>query len=150
MKITVARPFNIVGGGIPRHLVVGAILCRAREALRSSEQPVVRVGNLESERDFVAVRDVVDAYLRMVRGGYWGQVFNLCSGQPRSVRSMVELLLAHSKKHFRLETDVSLVRSSEPKILYGDSTKAYRAFGFKPSVPIEEALREAWETGVNG
>lgn len=145
MKVTIARPFNIVGAGIPRHLVVGAILFRAREALRSSVQPVVKVGNLESERDFVAVTDVVDAYLRMLFTGHWGEVFNLCSGQPRSIRSVVDILLSHLKRSVRLETDAALVRPGEPKIVYGDSGKARRAFGFKPSVPLETALRDACE-----
>jgi GDP-4-dehydro-6-deoxy-D-mannose reductase len=144
LKVVVARPFNIIGAGAPPHLLVGAILRRAKEAFSSGE-PVIKVGNLESKRDFVAVEDVVEAYIRMGFGDFSGEIFNLCSGQPRSVRSVVELLLSHSPKAIRLEQDASLFRSSDTSIIYGDWEKSRKAFGFAPSVPLEAALQEAWQ-----
>ncbi len=60
LKVAIARPSNIIGPGVPKTLVVGALLDRAQKALAFPD-PEVKVGDYDSERDFVDVRDVVDA-----------------------------------------------------------------------------------------
>lgn len=144
LRIAVARPFNIVGPGIGPGLVVGAILRRAKEALAIQSQPVVKVGNLETQRDFVAVEDVVGGLLAMIRGEYWGEIFNICSGEPRPIREVVELALSHASRPIRLEVDEALVRSGDVKAIYGSYEKANRAFGFRPTVSLEKSLEAAW------
>jgi GDP-4-dehydro-6-deoxy-D-mannose reductase len=145
LKIVIARPFNIVGPGIPPSLLVGAVLHRAVQALSGPEPAVVRIGNLDTERDFVAVEDVVEAYWRMLQASRWGEVFNLCSGSPRSIRSVVEEVLRHAHRPVRLEVDAALVRPSDVRSIYGSWEKARRAFGFVPATPLETALRSAWQ-----
>lgn len=143
LRVAVARPFNIVGPGIGPGLVVGAILRRAKEALATQERPVVKVGNLETQRDFVAVEDVVSGLLAMVRGDHWGEVFNICSGEPRSIREVVELALSHAPRPVELEVDPALLRPNDLKIVYGSWEKANRAFGFHPTVSLEDSLEAA-------
>jgi GDP-4-dehydro-6-deoxy-D-mannose reductase len=152
MRVVVARPFNIVGAGVPPGLVVGALLDRAWQALQSKDEVVVEVGNLDSERDFIAVEDVTEAYIRMVQGCFWGEVFNICSGQAWSIRQIAMSLFSHSPRPIRLAVDPALVVRDEVDISYGSWEKANRAFGFRPTTRLEEALRAAWkdrmETGV--
>lgn len=150
MKVVIARPFNIIGAGIPPSLVLGAILQRVNKALATSANPVITVGNLDTKRDFVAVEDVVEAYLKMIQGEYWGEVFNICSGQPRSIREIIELALLHAPCPVSLEVDPSLVRSDDVAVLYGSLEKANRAFGFQPKVSLEQSIEEAWKYEVNG
>lgn len=150
LKVSVARPFNIVGAGVPESLVVGAILHRATKALAESDDPVVTIGNLDTERDFVAVEDAVDGYLRMVQSDHWGEVFNICSGQPCSIRSVVEGLLSYSPKPIRLRVDPALVRPADVKTVYGDYGKANRLLGFVPATSLDSALRSAWDHEMEG
>jgi len=149
VKVIVARPFNIVGPGMPATLVVGAVLERIRKALKERPGPVVvSVGNLETERDFIAVDDVVDAYITMARSACWGEVFNICSGVPRSVRSVLEELVSFSTQRIRLQTEPGLQRPTDVPVMYGSWEKAHKAFGFKPRKSLTESLREAWESSV--
>ena len=150
MKIVIARPFNIIGAGMPQSLVVGAILARARKALAQGGNPVVKVGNLDSERDFVAVDDTVDAYVRMLEGNRWGEVFNICSGRPYAVRDVVEMLLSFAPRRVQFEVDPTLLRSHEGKVIYGSYGKAKEAFGFVPATPLHDALRLCWSDSVPG
>lgn len=145
IRLVVARPFNIIGAGLPASLVVGAVLRRAREALAASEHPVVKVGNLDTERDFVAAEDVADAYLCMIQGERWGEVFNICSGRPVAIREVVSMALSHSTRPIRLEVDPALVRPADVQCIYGSYEKAGLAFGFRPAVSIEESIRRAWD-----
>src|SRR5689334_293949 len=80
LHVVVARPFNIVGAGVPATLLTGALLERIRIALDTGAG-LVKVGNLESRRDFVSVEDVADAYVKLLEGDFSGEIFNLCSGR---------------------------------------------------------------------
>lgn len=145
LKVAVARPFNVVGAGISASLVVGALLERVRIALETGvESPEVPIGNLDTERDFIAVDDVVDAYVKIILAGCWGEIFNICSGMPRSVRHVLETLLSYSARTVRLRVEPGLLRRSDVRTSYGSFEKARRAFGFVPRTDMGTALREAW------
>lgn len=148
LRVIVARPFNILGRGIPSSLVVGAILQRAKAALQKTKNPTVNVGNMETQRDFVAVEDVVDVYIQMVQADRWGEVFNICSGVPRTIRSVLEELLSFAPYPVRLQQDPGLFRSTDVPMMYGSSRKAHDAFGFKPKRSLTDSLRDAWESAI--
>ncbi len=139
-----ARPFNSIGAGIPGQLVLGAVLRRVKDALLAGKDRI-SIGNLDSSRDFVSVEDLAEAYIRMVQADRWGDVFQLCSGKPIQIRSLVELALTFAPRPISLEIDSSLVRPTEIPVAYGDPKKAQDAFGFQASVPLEEAVRAAWD-----
>ncbi len=144
VKVVVARPFNIVGAGVPASLVVGAILDRAKQVLASDGPPVVSIGNLDSQRDFVAVEDVVDGYVRLIRGEHWGEVFNLCSGVPVAIRDVVQTLLSHSDRPIEYRVNPRLVNPTDTAVIFGSWERARRACGFTPTISIEESLGNAW------
>ena len=150
MKIVMARVFNLVGAGIPESLVVGALLARAQAALRGSVPPVVTAGNLDSQRDFVPVTDVMEAYLRMINGNFWGEIFNICSGQAWTISEVAAMLFAISTRRIELVVDPALVRSAEVDAIYGCNDKARRLLGFEIRTGLEEALKSAWEYQFGG
>lgn len=148
LKVVVARPFNIIGPGMPRDLVIGAIAHRAKEALAASEDPVVKTGDLSSKRDFVAVEDVVRAYVALLKADAWGEVFNICSGQAHSIREAAEMLVSHSPRPIRFETDSSLARSSA-SCVYGSFEKARKAIGYHPTISLESSLAAIWNAAMS-
>jgi GDP-4-dehydro-6-deoxy-D-mannose reductase len=148
LEISIARPSNIVGSGIPPTLVVGALLERARAAM-NTPTPRVRVGDVESERDYIAVDDVVEAYVDLLQGGHTG-LFNLCSGVPRTVWAVATTLFSISNRPIALEADRDLVPSSPIRSIYGTSAKANAAFGFRTTTPLEVALKAAWDQAFVG
>lgn len=145
LKVVIARVFNLVGAGIPDSLVVGALLERARVALRGPAPPIVKIGNLRSQRDFIPVTDAVDVFVRMVRGNFWGEVFNVCSGRVWTIDEIADKLLAHSTRRIELKVDPDLVCSSEVDIIFGSNEKARRCLGFEAGTSLETALKTAWD-----
>jgi nucleoside-diphosphate-sugar epimerase len=146
MCVTIARPFNIVGAGLPKSLLVGAVLERVRDVLAREGEPVVAIGNLDTKRDFIAVEDAVDAYVRMLQADYRGEIFNICSGELRSVRSVVEQLLSFSPRPIRFRIEPALLRPTDVPVMYGNSSKACRMLGFRPTISLDAALRAAWDS----
>ncbi len=146
LKVVVVRPFNIIGAGVPNSLVIGAILARIRHVLAAGEKnPAVNVGNLDTERDFISIDNVLAAYIKIIQAEHWGEIFNICSGTPRSIRSVLATLLSNSEKSIDLKVSPELIRSSDVLTSYGSFEKAQKEFGFNPKGSLDTALKESWD-----
>lgn len=100
--VVMARPFNHIGPGQSERFVVSSLARQIAEIRLGRAEPVVRVGNLEAMRDFTDVRDVARAYVELVTRGASGEVYNVCSGVERSIRSMLERLIELSGSSIEL------------------------------------------------
>jgi GDP-4-dehydro-6-deoxy-D-mannose reductase len=137
----VARPFNHTGPGRPSLYAESSFAEQIARIERGEQEPVLRVGNLDPVRDFSDVRDVAAAYLVLLERGEPGATYNVCSGQARSMRSVLERLLARSTARPRVEVDPARYRPLPPDSLAftGDASKL-RALGWAPSHSVDAAL----------
>ena len=55
--------------------------------------------------------------------GVPGEVYNVCSGAPRTIRSVLEDLIWESGKKLSIEKDPTLLQERDIDSIYGDSTK---------------------------
>jgi GDP-4-dehydro-6-deoxy-D-mannose reductase len=149
LDVTIARPFNIIGPGVPETLVAGAVVARIRCSMRDNSDEV-RIGNLKSRRDFIYVGDVVEAYIRMLDGEYRGEIFNICSSKAIEIQELADGLMAQSRRPLRLVVDPSLVRTNEVDSVYGSFDKAAKNFGFQPATSIDKALSTIWQSDIEG
>ncbi len=145
MNVVVARPFNVIGAGISHNLLVGALLSRLKKTLAEDERPLIKVGRLDTKRDFLAVEDLVDAYVNMMNVDCSGEIFNLCSEQAFSIHEIVTMITSFSERPVQVSVDENLVRNSDVPVVYGSYQKAKKKFGFEPKVTVQEAIRSAWE-----
>jgi GDP-4-dehydro-6-deoxy-D-mannose reductase len=148
LHVVVARPFNIIGAGIPASLMVGAVVDRVREAIAGSPPRAIRIGSTSAVRDFVAVEDVVDGLIRLSEHGRAGEAYNLCSGVGVSVAEVVDRLIALSGERIELKRDSTLVRSGEVSALVGSWEKAATDLGWSPTTSLDASLSAAWEAAV--
>lgn len=141
IKVMVARPFNLVGPKLPRRLVAGAICAQFADV----DSRVVRVGNVQSERDFIDIRDTVEAYWKIAEYGEAGEVYNVCSGKPTSIQQLLALFsdLSPSKKQIVSET--ARMKTVDLDCIYGSNEKLYRLSGWRPRIPLEQSLRDMLE-----
>jgi GDP-4-dehydro-6-deoxy-D-mannose reductase len=109
------------------------------------QEPVIRVGNLDSVRDFTDVRDMVRAYWLAVVRATPGEVYNIASGRGITIRAMLDQLLAMSRVEVRVETDPARLRPSDVEVLLGDASKFRAATGWEPSIPLETTLADTLE-----
>jgi GDP-4-dehydro-6-deoxy-D-mannose reductase len=145
VEVVVARAFNHTG---PRQGPAFAAPSFARQIAlieRGELAPVIRVGNLEPKRDFTDVRDVVRAYVLLTERGVSGRVYNVCSGVGRSIRSLLEALVARSSVKVGIELDADKLRPSDTPALVGDPTRLEQETGWKPEVQFEQMLGDLLE-----
>ncbi len=138
------RPFNHTGPGQSTAFAVPAFAAQIAAVERGEREPVLRVGNLDARRDFLDVRDVVEAYLlavtvpRLPRG----IVLNVASGDPRRIGDVLDALLALSGTVIRIERDPALMRPSDVPVMAGDAARARALLGWRPRIPWETTLRD--------
>jgi len=143
-RTTVVRPFNMVGAHMPAYLLGGALVERVYSAVGTAALQPVRIGRTDTRRDFVAVEDVVSALMKLLEIDAPGEIYNLCSGRPTAITELLRLLVELSGADLRWETDPTLVRAGDVQTSYGSSEKARNRFGFEATVPLDSALRAAW------
>jgi nucleoside-diphosphate-sugar epimerase len=137
LPLIVVRPFNYTGRGQSADFLIPKIVSHVRDG--ASE---IRLGNVDVERDFSDVRDLVAAYARLLETpAAIGETFNFCSGTATSLRRLVDLVADISGKQISIRSDPALMRRSEVKSLCGSPARLEQAIGRLPRTPIEETLR---------
>jgi GDP-4-dehydro-6-deoxy-D-mannose reductase len=142
LEVVAVRPFNHIGAGQAAHFVVPSF-ARQIAAIRKGEAaPVLRTGDLTPIRDFSHVADVVEAYALLARRGVPGEAYNVCSGEGRPIRGLLDEMLRLAGVDARVEVDPERLRPVEVPSLVGDPGKL-RRLGWAPSRTVTDALREA-------
>lgn len=140
VEVVVTRSFNHTG---PRQSAGFAAPNMARQIAlieTGSVEPVIKVGNLDAQRDFTDVRDVARAYVALLHDGAPSSIYNVCSGVARVMRSVLDALAARSRVEVRIEQDPALMRPVDTPCVLGDSTKLRRETGWRPEIPFERTL----------
>ncbi len=141
----IARAFNHIGPGQSDRFVVPSFAAQLARIADGAE-PVLLVGNLEAKRDFLDVRDVVDAYIAMAERGEKGQVYNVSSGVATSIRDILAELIRIAHVPVEVREDPSRMRPADVPILYGNSEKLRRASGWTPHVPLRRSLQDIYKS----
>lgn len=141
VRVVATRSFNHSGRGQAEHFLLPALVRRAR-AIREGAEPCLRIGNADTVRDFLHVRDVVRAYLLLVDRGIAGEVYNVCSGIGQRVRDLAEKVLAAVGGDAEIVVDPALVRRVEVPWLVGDSTKLREATGWTPALTCDDIISD--------
>ncbi len=109
------------------------------------QEPVVRVGNLDSIRDFTDVRDMVRAYWLAVERAEPGEVYNIASGKGITIRELLERILALSNVRIEVKVDPERLRPSDVEILIGDASKFRQVTGWEPRISLEKTIQDTLE-----
>jgi GDP-4-dehydro-6-deoxy-D-mannose reductase len=145
LGVIIARPFNHIG---PRQTAGFAIASFARQIARIEaglDAPLMRVGNLEPRRDLSDVRDVVDAYVRLMASGATGRAYNVCSGIAHRMGDVLDALLGLATVSVERATDLARLRPNDVPIVVGDATRMRSEIGWSPHIPIDTTLRDTLE-----
>jgi GDP-4-dehydro-6-deoxy-D-mannose reductase len=140
LPVIIARPFTHTGPGQEIRFVLPAFVARMREA-RATGASTVTSGNLDPVRDMLDVRDVVEAYVLLLRAGQPGEVYNVSRGEGSSMRELFDRLATLIGVRVEPRLDPALARAADIPHLVGDSTKLRRATGWAPSRSLEQTLR---------
>jgi GDP-4-dehydro-6-deoxy-D-mannose reductase len=142
-----ARPFNHLGPGQAQHFVVPSFARQIADVKHGRKEPVIEVGDLAPVRDFLHVDDVIRGYRLLLEKGLPATAYNLCSGEPASIRTILEELLSLADVEVEVRVDAARLRPAEIPWLVGDNSRI-GALGWRPQRSARGALKEALEEAL--
>ena len=145
LDICCTRSFNHCGPGQTDRFVVSAIVKQFVKVAHGIQKPVIHIGNGTIVRDFVDVRDVVEAYYLLLTRGAKGEVFNVCSGQGRAIQDIVTLLSEMLSIRVKTIQEQSRIRPIDNPRIVGSYQKIQQNLGWKPTIPFEESLMSMYK-----
>lgn len=140
LPVVGVRPFNHSGAGQDARFLLPALVTRALALREAPAGTPLVLGNTTPIRDFLHVRDVVDAYIALGQHGEPGAVYNVASGVGRSVRDVAERILTRVGLHAPLHEDPALVRPVDVPSLVGDPARIESVAGWRPTRTFDDLL----------
>lgn len=143
MKIIMTRSFNHIGPRQDERFVVPSFIKRILEIKNAGfSEGEIETGDLTIIRDFVDVRDVVDAYYRLLMDGKVGEVYNICSGEAISLSSVVDEIAQQVNVKIRTRTNPLYMRPNDNHEIVGSSCKIESEIGWKRRISFRDTIRD--------
>lgn len=134
------RPFNHIGPRQSLGFVVPDFASQVARIEAGLQEPVMLVGNLDAQRDFTDVRDVVRGYHLLALKGISGEVYNIGSGQAHAIREVLDHFLRSSRAPIRVDADPDRMRPSDIPRVVCDYGKLRTLTGWKPAIAFKQSL----------
>lgn len=135
----IARPFNLVGPGLRRGTAPADFAQRLREIQEGRAFASLRVGSLDTVRDFVDVRDAVRAYLALASSDVSdGSTFNVATGVGVSIGFLLTKMIERAGVSVEIESQNGV--PSGVAVQFGDASALREVTGWAPSFTLERSL----------
>lgn len=152
LPIIYTRQFNTIGIGQRDSFVLASFAKNISLIEKKKSKPILNVGDLSQERDFLDIRDTCNAYDMLLMSGEIGEVYNIASGEYITIDSLLTIAIKHSSlnsENIEINENVSLFSKEESlsKRLHADITKL-KKLGFKRKYSIEDTIKDTlkyWE-----
>jgi nucleoside-diphosphate-sugar epimerase len=136
LPIVIARPFNYTGVGQSENFLLPKIVSHFRRGERRIE-----LGNLAIARDFSDVRMVASSYRRLLAAAPAGEAFNVCSGYPHSLESLIDTMGDIAGYRIDVHVNPAFVRANDVLTLTGSNAKLAGVIGAIAPPPLVDTLR---------
>ena len=144
-RVSVARPFNLVGPGQPPLFICGRIVQQVVE-IENGQRDALDVLETSSCRDFIDVRDAVKAYFAILSHPEFSQLcaaraFNIGSGITYAISAVISLIEEITGDRYTIRVPENPPDVPVP-FLVSDTTRIRTITGWAPEIPFEESLRD--------
>jgi len=127
LPVTILRPFNTFGPRQSARAVIPTIICQIYSGAKT-----LKLGNLETTRDFNYVSNTVDAFIRVAESDKMiGEVLNSGSGSEISIGELAEIIMKITQRKLKIISDAQRIRpeKSEVERLVCDNQKIQQLCG---------------------
>jgi GDP-4-dehydro-6-deoxy-D-mannose reductase len=147
LQIIRCRPFNHIGERQSLGFAIPDFAHQIAQIERRSKKPPAEnqpgrmyVGNLEAIRDFTDVKDVVQAYILLMKQGQVNQVYNIGSGQGYQLKKLVNKLVEMSTAEVEVKVDQDKFRPLDVPQVVANNDRM-KLLGWSPTIPINQTLK---------
>ena len=144
MQIYLPRLFIHVGTGHPPATAIQNFARQVAQVKKGKLESVMRVGRLDTARDFIDARDGVEGMLLILDKGQAGQPINICNKKAHTIQEVLDILLEVSGVDVEVQQDPALLRPSDEPLLLGDNSRLL-ALGWERQHTFRETLTAVYE-----
>ncbi len=141
-KIYLSRAFNFTGPGQREVFVIPAFSKQLAEMEIGKREKIIKVGNLSAIRDFLDVRDTVEAIFLITHKGKPGTPYNIASGKSHSIKKILTKLLSLINFNVKIVENSQEFRKNDIRKLEGENLKLKKATGWNPNFSLEKTLKD--------
>ena len=146
LDIILTRSFNHIGPWQDERFVVPSFIRRIlniRDAGLS--EGTIETGDTTIIRDFVDVRDVVNAYYMLLTEGTPGEIYNICSGTEIALSDIIDQIADIVGVKVSTKVNPEYVRPNDNRVVVGSHEKITTELGWQPVIKWEQTLRDMVE-----
>ena len=137
------RPLNHFGPGQKEGFVVADFCAQIVRAEIGEADPVLKVGNLASKRDFLYVDDVIEAYCIIAQAEKCPhRTYNISTGRIYPIQDILDFLVSQAKVKIRTEVDPAKFRPVDSRALIASNQRIHDDFGWNPETSLEDGLNK--------
>jgi GDP-4-dehydro-6-deoxy-D-mannose reductase len=148
VSVVIGRVFNLLGPGLQHRHLAGSLAGQIAAIKLGLAEPFIRVGPLETSRDFVDVRDAADALAILSDTGEPGEIYNVASGREVVVGTVLDELVRHGGLGDAVVIRRHPGRPADVARSVGDISKL-RHLGFEPETRLSQSLSDMLDYYVN-
>ena len=141
LPIIIARPFNYTGVGQHDNFLIPKLIRHFAQ-----KAPAIELGNLLVEREFNDVATICEVYLALLEYGHAGEIYNVGTGQVRSLANVVDTLVKLTQHPMKISVNPDFVRANEVRRMCGNPQKLMDLLyhhNIKLQIPsLEETLQK--------
>ena len=142
IDVVMTRSFNHIGPGQSTQFVIPSFINQLVNIANGKIENKMMVGNIDVARDFTDVRDVVDAYYKILTKAPNRQVYNVCSGKAVKLRDIIDNTSKQLGIKPNIIVDPARVRTNDIKLIVGDNTKIKKELGWKPKYTLQQTIAD--------
>lgn len=143
LDIILTRSFNHIGPWQDERFVVPSFIRRILDIKESgASEGTIETGDTSIIRDFVDVRDVVNAYYMLLMDGTPGGIYNICSGTQIALSDIIRQIADIVGVEISTRVNPEFVRPNDNRVVVGSHDKLTKELGWEPEIPWEQTLRD--------
>ena len=140
VKVFITRPFNIIGFGISNKLFIGKLIDEITTYLEKKSK--IFLGNLNNERDYIDIEDLISAYDVIVNKGKYGEIYNIGSGISVKIQNLLELFLTVFEiKDCLIEQNTNKTNKYDVPKIIADISKL-KQLNWNAKITIENSIQK--------
>ena len=139
IKTLVIRPFSIIGPG-----KIGDVcsdFARRIVAIERGQDSIISVGDTTIVRDFLDIDDAVSGVWKIAKKGKSPEAYNLCSGQPTSVKNILDIYQELTPEKLTIRKKQYLFRPVDEPYKVGNNRKL-KNLGWSQQITLKNSLKK--------
>tara|TARA_R110002020_G_scaffold161175_6_gene346056 strand:- start:4991 stop:5971 length:981 start_codon:yes stop_codon:yes gene_type:complete len=151
LRTYITRAFSHTGPRRRSNFSISSDAVQIAKIIKGQQEPIIKIGNMKPQRIVADVRDVVDVYYQLMlqyqqENIESGEIFHIAGNDLHPIQYYLDTMLdIYDLKDVKLEIEPKFFREVDIPIQIPDDSKVRKFLNWKPSIPIQQTLKDLVE-----